>query len=220
MGQYDQMLAGLEAQYQVQRKKAEADAEAQLAKLRLQLQQKQQQAAEAESLAEAVESQTGADAWRSMLIAQNPFGARAERGQNGGLAEYYKGAAYDTYRTALRTALAKRQEEKQTNDKLLREAALSYALGEADAKRARDAAIGQLDAEYNLQRQTLLLEQAAYEEKQRQAAARRTRSRRQNGGRYAENKTDSRVGSQAAGAAGAIAQRNRKNSDMIDALLR
>ena len=71
MGQYDQMLAGLEAQYQVQRKKAEADAEAQLAKLRLQLQQKQQQAAEAESLAEAVESQTGADAWRSMLIAQN-----------------------------------------------------------------------------------------------------------------------------------------------------
>ena len=107
--QYDQMLSSLEAQWQAQKNRAEAEAQAERIKLQLALQQAKDKAAAAEAQAEQAQTDTGADAWRTMLIDRNPFGAKAERGYGGGLSEYWQGAAYDTYRSALRNATAQRE---------------------------------------------------------------------------------------------------------------
>ena len=80
--------------------RAEAEAQAKRIKLQLALQQAKDKAAAAEAQAEQAQTDTGADAWRTMLIDRNPFGAKAERGYGGGLANI--GRAQRTIPTAAR----------------------------------------------------------------------------------------------------------------------
>ena len=219
--QYDQILSSLEAQWQAQRKQADAEAQAQRVKLQLALQQAKDKAAAAEAEAEEVQTDTGADAWRTMLIDRNPFGAKAERSYGGGLSEYWQGAAYDTYRSALRMAMAERESARQQNQKLVSDASLTYTLGLADVERERQAALAELDADYNLERQNILLQKAAAEqaEQERQAAAAARKRSSQTSKKYTQANS-TKVGSQVSAAIGHIVDSERNSQSYIDSLLR
>ena len=167
--QYDQMLSSLEAQWQAQKNRAEAEAQAERIKLQVALQQAKDKAAAAEAQAEQAQTDTGADAWRTMLIDRNPFGAKAERGYGGGLSEYWQGAAYDTYRSALRNAIAQREAARQQNQSQVSQAETAYTLGLMEVERERQAALSELEADYNLERQNLLLQKAAAEQAEKLA---------------------------------------------------
>lgn len=220
--QYDQMLSGLEAQWQAQKNRAEAEAQAERVKLQIALQQAQEQAAAAEAQAEQVQTDTGADAWRTMLIDRNPFGAKAERSYGGGLSEYWQGAAYDAYRSALRNAIAQREAARQQNQSRVSDAKAAYTLGLMEVERERQAALSELEAEYNLERQNLLLQKAAAEQAERERAAAAAR-RKKNSGKGSKTYTqaaNTQAGSGVAGAINEIKNTEKNSQSTIDSLLR
>lgn len=112
-----------------------------------------------------------------------PFGAKAERGYGGGLSEYWQGAAYDTYRSALRNATAQREAARQQNQSQVSQAETAYTLGLMEVERERQAALSELEADYNLERQNLLLQKAAAEQAERERAAASARRKRGGGKR-------------------------------------
>lgn len=229
MGQYEQMLESLEAQWQIQRQKAEADAQAQLAKLQVQLQQARDKAAAAEQQAEQAQTQTGANAWQTMLIDRNPFGAKAERSHGGGMSEYYQGAAYDAYRSALRYALAQRQKSREETDAYLKDASLTYAMGQTEAERQKQATLAQLEASYQLDRQNVLLQKAAAEQAEAERAARAAAAAKKTSGKkkktskkknYAQSGNQTQAAGQVGGAMDHISTREKELDDAIRGLLR
>lgn len=225
MGQYEQMLESLEAQWQVQRQKAEAEAQAQLAKLQVQLQQARDKAAAAEQLAEQAQTRTGADAWQSMLIDRNPFGARAERSHGGGMSEYYQGAAYDAYRSALRNAMAQRQKSREETEAALKDASLAYAMGHTEAERQKQAALAQLDASYQLNRQNVLVQKAAAEQAEaaRSAALKKTSGKKKKTSKksnYTQSSSQTQAGGQIGGAMDRVSSKEKELDNAIRGLLR
>ena len=215
--QYDQMLSSLEAQWQAQKNRAEAEAQAERIKLQVALQQAKDKAAAAEAQAEQAQTDTGADAWRTMLIDRNPFGAKAERGYGGGLSEYWQGAAYDTYRSALRNAIAQREAARQQNQSQVSQAETAYTLGLMEVERERQAALSELEADYNLERQNLLLQKA---ERERAALAARRKKRGGKGGKTYSQAPGTQAGSGVAGAVNTIKNTEKNSQSTIDSLLR
>ena len=220
--QYDQMLSSLEAQWQAQKNRAAAEAQAERIKLQVALQQAKDKAAAAEAQAEQAQTDTGADAWRTMLIDRNPFGAKAERGYGGGLSEYWQGAAYDTYRSALRNAIAQREAARQQNQSQVSQAETAYTLGLMEVERERQAALSELEADYNLERQNLLLQKAAAEQAERERAAASARRKRGGGkrGKTYSQAPGTQAGSGVAGAVNTIKNTEKNSQSTIDSLLR
>ena len=220
--QYDQMLSSLEAQWQAQKNRAEAEAQAERIKLQLALQEARDKAAASEAQAEQAQTDTGADAWRTMLIDRNPFGAKAERGYGGGLSEYWQGAAYDAYRSALRNATAQREAARQQNQGRVSQAETAYTLGLMEVERERQAALSELEADYNLERQNLLLQKAAAEQAERERAAAASRRKKRGGksGRTYRQAPGTQAGGEVLGTINTIQNTEGQSKSDIDSLLR
>lgn len=220
--QYDQMLSSLEAQWQAQKNRAEAEAQAERIKLQLALQQAKDKAAAAEAQAEP-----GPDGHRGGRMAHHADRPQPLWRQGGarlwrGLSEYWQGAAYDTYRSALRNATAQREAARQQNQSQVSQAETAYTLGLMEVERERQAALSELEADYNLERQNLLLQKAAAEQAERERAAASARRKRGGGkrGKTYSQAAGTQAGSGVSGTINTIKNTERQSQSNIDSLLR
>ena len=91
-----------------------------------------------------------------------------------------------------------------------------------EVERERQAALSELEADYNLERQNLLLQKAAAEqaERERAALAARRKKRGGKGGKTYSQAPGTQAGSGVAGAVNTIKNTEKNSQSTIDSLLR